>query len=105
MEFTEGEGKREEEGLPNCYKPQVDMAAEKVVKEVAQHVHDDRGGGQVESGVDPMVEEEERRRRLRSMVAVAKPSPYTGATATAGRMGNQWHGPGSGCQADGEAAT
>jgi hypothetical protein len=33
MEFIEGEGKREGEGLTNCYKPQVDTAMEEVVKE------------------------------------------------------------------------
>jgi hypothetical protein len=33
MEFIEGEGKREGEGLTNCYKPQVDTATEEVVKE------------------------------------------------------------------------
>jgi hypothetical protein len=36
MEFTEGEGKREGEGLPNCYKTQVDTEAEELVREAAK---------------------------------------------------------------------
>jgi hypothetical protein len=77
-----------------------------VVREVARRGHSDRGGGQEGSGVDPMAEEEEWRRRLRSVVVVVEPSPYTGVAAIAGRTGSRRCGPDGGGDdwADGEVA-
>jgi hypothetical protein len=46
--------------------------------------------------VDLTMEEEERRRRLWSVVVMAEPSLYTGAAVTAGQMGSRQCGPSSG---------
>jgi hypothetical protein len=53
--------------------------------------------------MDPMMEEEDRRRRLQS--AVVEPSPYTSAVTTVGRTRSRQHGPSddSDDQVDGEA--
>jgi hypothetical protein len=46
--------------------------------------------------VDPMAVEEERRRRLQSVVAVVEPSSYIGAVVMTGRTGSQQRGLGGG---------
>jgi hypothetical protein len=56
--------------------------------------------------MDSTVQEEEWRRRLQSVVAVAEPLLYTGVAVTARRTWSWWHGPdddGDG-QADREVA-
>jgi hypothetical protein len=57
MEFTEGEGKREGEGLPNCYKPQVDTATEEVVREAVKWTQRRRRWSRRRRSVGTAVEE------------------------------------------------